>query len=178
MASDALLRSAPFDAVRIVTVDCAESAALRACAPLRALENVRGIFHLAGMLDDGVVTNMTAERIRSVVAPKAAAMTLLDIAAELGWSTEWLVAYSSTTSLLGCAASREALALRTYVRVLTPFTCSLSAIVPASRDAHTYADDDDDNDVRRSTMATLQVPRAVELRCGEHAARSRCAVRR
>ena len=53
MASDALLCSAPFDSIRVITVDCANAAKLEACEELTQLERVRGVFHLAGMLDDG-----------------------------------------------------------------------------------------------------------------------------
>jgi hypothetical protein len=53
MASDALLCTAPFDSIRVIAVDCANAAKLEACEELTQLERVRGVFHLAGMLDDG-----------------------------------------------------------------------------------------------------------------------------
>lgn len=49
----------------------------------------------------GVVTNMSQERIDAVVAPKTGAVSLLRIAVEQRWQTEWIIAFSSTTSLLG-----------------------------------------------------------------------------
>ena len=63
------------------------------------------IFHLAGMLDDGLLLNMTAERVCRVMRPKSAA--LYNLLSEE--TPTWLrpkgavVAFSSTTSLLGYA---------------------------------------------------------------------------
>lgn len=100
--------------VRVVQVDCTNPLALRDCTELMNLTSssssggkdakdikVAGIFHLAGQLDDGMLTSMKAERFRKVVAPKAALLTLLEMSDELGWQTPWALAYSSTTSLLG-----------------------------------------------------------------------------
>jgi hypothetical protein len=197
MATGALRGSAPVAAVGVITGASPGRAALRACAPLRALENVRGIFHLAGMLDDGVVTNMTARRIRSVVAPKAAALTLLDAAAECGWSTEWLVAYSSTTSLLGCVARRYFFVYRASLSLPLSLFLSLSSSLSLSLSfslsvglslslslsffrSHTVTSPPPSISLQRqrSVTTTPQVPGAIELRRGKHAARSRCAVRR
>ena len=62
-----------------------------------------GIFHLAGVLDDGIVANMTEGRIRAVVAPKAAGLALVALARARRWGTAFVCLFSSTTSALGYA---------------------------------------------------------------------------
>ena len=63
------------------------------------------IFHLAGMLDDGLLLNMTAERVSRVMKPKAAALESLLSQKAPSWLRPKgaVVAFSSTTSLLGYA---------------------------------------------------------------------------
>ena len=45
--------------VRTVQVDISDAADLVSNSELAAIENVCGILHLAGTLDDGLVTNLT-----------------------------------------------------------------------------------------------------------------------
>ena len=66
-------------------------------------EGVAGVFHLAGVLDDGLLQNMTRARLAAVVRPKAAGMlNLLRLVATRGWAVDWLVCFSSTSSLGAC----------------------------------------------------------------------------
>ena len=58
-----------------------------------------GVFHAAGILDDGVITELTAERIRSVMTPKTAALNLHH--ATLDDKLDHFVLYSSAGALLG-----------------------------------------------------------------------------
>ncbi|MDG4767695.1 AMP-binding protein [Solwaraspora sp. WMMD406] len=58
-----------------------------------------GVFHLAGTLDDGVVRNLTGERLAGVLAPKLALSQLVDVGRVAG--AGWVVAFSSTSGLLG-----------------------------------------------------------------------------
>ncbi|KAL1526376.1 hypothetical protein AB1Y20_015089 [Prymnesium parvum] len=92
-----------FEGVRTVAVDLSSAASLERCEQLRRLPAVSGIFHLAGVLDDGLISNMTAERLHKVVAPKAGLLPLLSLCAARGWSPAWVLAASSTSSLLGYA---------------------------------------------------------------------------
>jgi acyl carrier protein len=87
--------------VRVIGVDCSDTAAMFASEELKSIQDVAGIFHLAGMLDDGLLMNMTPERFSKVLAPKKAGLTLLHLAKQLGWEPEWLLLFSSTSSLLG-----------------------------------------------------------------------------
>lgn len=93
----------PLSEIRAIQVDCTDPQALDSNKELQSIEKVNGIFHLAGMLDDAVVANQTRERLDTVVAPKAAMVSLLGIARKKRWSPRFVLAYSSTTSLLGYA---------------------------------------------------------------------------
>ena len=93
----------PLSEIRAIQVDCTDPQALDSNKELQSIEKVNGIFHLAGMLDDAVVANQTRERLDKVVAPKAAMASLLGIAMKKRWNPRFVLAYSSTTSLLGYA---------------------------------------------------------------------------
>lgn len=85
----------------MLQVDVSDAQAVRSCAALHAIEAIAGVFHLAGVLDDGLVTNMTHDRVTKVVAPKRAACYLLELIERRGWAPAWMVVYSSTSSLFG-----------------------------------------------------------------------------
>lgn len=93
----------PFSRVRVIQVDCTDSQSLKSNVEVQSIEKVNGIFHLAGTLDDAVVANQTRERLDNVIAPKAAIISLLSIAKTKRWRPKFVLAYSSTTSLLGYA---------------------------------------------------------------------------
>ncbi|SFR27831.1 Acyl transferase domain-containing protein [Lentzea waywayandensis] len=84
--------------VTVVACDVSDRAAVEelvaSCAPLRA------VFHLAGVLDDGLLGTMTSERLRHVFAPKAdGALNLHEATAHLSLSA--FVLYSSASGVLG-----------------------------------------------------------------------------
>ncbi|KAL3928627.1 MAG: hypothetical protein SGPRY_002309 [Prymnesium sp.] len=93
----------PHAGVRTLAVDLSSAHTLEQCDALRGIPNVDGIFHLAGVLDDGLISNMTPERLHKVVAPKAGLLPLLSLCSARGWVTQWVLAASSTSSLLGYA---------------------------------------------------------------------------
>eukprot|EP00442_Polarella_glacialis_P024675 CAMPEP_0115159844 /NCGR_PEP_ID=MMETSP0227-20121206/70471_1 /TAXON_ID=89957 /ORGANISM="Polarella glacialis, Strain CCMP 1383" /LENGTH=2756 /DNA_ID=CAMNT_0002571667 /DNA_START=136 /DNA_END=8406 /DNA_ORIENTATION=+ len=87
--------------VEVSKVDCVETLSRSA---LKKLKGVYGIFHLAGVLDDGVVGGMTEERMQKVAQPKCGMLTaLLNCAKELDWPMQWALGFSSTSSLFGYA---------------------------------------------------------------------------
>ena len=102
-ATENIMSETPSPEIRAIQVDCTDPQALDSNKELQSIEEVNGIFHLAGMLDDAVVANQTRERLDTVVAPKAAMASLLGIARKKRWSPRFVLAYSSTTSLLGYA---------------------------------------------------------------------------
>jgi len=71
---------------------------------LRDLQQVTGIFHLAGVLDDGILSGMTEERFLKVAQPKCSMLTaLMHAVVTFQWSVQWIIAFSSTSSLFGYA---------------------------------------------------------------------------
>ena len=95
--------ASPHPGVRCVAADLSSTESLASCAALAELPYVTGIFHLAGVLDDGLILNMTRERLAKVVAPKAGLLPLLSLCAARRWEPAWVLAASSTSSLLGYA---------------------------------------------------------------------------
>jgi len=68
----------------------------------RKIKRVVGIYHLAGTLDDGMVRNMTKDRMNVVALPKVhGLLRLLELAKKWQWRTKYALVFSSTTSLLG-----------------------------------------------------------------------------
>eukprot|EP00930_Biecheleria_cincta_P009311 TRINITY_DN11101_c0_g2_i1.p1 TRINITY_DN11101_c0_g2~~TRINITY_DN11101_c0_g2_i1.p1 ORF type:complete len:2749 (+),score=545.09 TRINITY_DN11101_c0_g2_i1:120-8366(+) len=86
--------------VEVAKVDCVD--ALQTA--LGEIQNICGLFHLAGVLDDGIVGGMTEERMRKVAQPKCAMLTaLLNCSKRLRWPLQWSLGFSSTSSLFGYA---------------------------------------------------------------------------
>ncbi|WP_234384509.1 type I polyketide synthase [Streptomyces sp. MMG1121] len=78
-----------------VRVRAAVDAVVRSCRPA-----LTAVFHLAGVVDDGVVDAMTAERLATVLGPKAdGAWHLHEATRDLGLSA--FVLYSSAAGVLG-----------------------------------------------------------------------------
>jgi NAD(P)-dependent dehydrogenase (short-subunit alcohol dehydrogenase family) len=90
--------------VTVVAVDVSDRQALLSCDALRRIPDVAGIFHLAGVLDDGIVTEMDRARIQKAAKPKVSgALNLRALAVEMQWEVDWLLCFSSTSSLGGYA---------------------------------------------------------------------------
>ena len=65
------LRELGAETVSVVACDAADRAALAAViAAIPAERGLTGVYHLAGVLDDGVVTELTADRLERVLKPK------------------------------------------------------------------------------------------------------------
>jgi acyl transferase domain-containing protein/non-ribosomal peptide synthetase component F/acyl carrier protein len=92
-----------------LSADLSDAASLAECEPLLAVAEaldsrpLGGIFHLAGVLDDGLIINMTLDRLSAVTAPKAGILPLLAWCADQQVTPRWLLLASSTSSLLGYA---------------------------------------------------------------------------
>lgn len=89
---------------RVVEVSKPHDLEVLLSSTLRDLAKVTGIFHLAGVLDDGILSGMTEERMHKVALPKCGMLTaLMKAAGELKWPLQWVLGYSSTSSLFGYA---------------------------------------------------------------------------
>ncbi|MEV6932310.1 beta-ketoacyl synthase N-terminal-like domain-containing protein [Dactylosporangium sp. NPDC051485] len=87
----------PDPRVRVAACDIADRDAVRR---LLDTESVRAVVHLAGVLDDGTVESFTAERLGTVLRPKAdGALILHELTA--GRDLDAFVMFSSAASVLG-----------------------------------------------------------------------------
>jgi acyl transferase domain-containing protein/NADPH:quinone reductase-like Zn-dependent oxidoreductase/NAD(P)-dependent dehydrogenase (short-subunit alcohol dehydrogenase family)/acyl carrier protein len=105
--------------VRTVACDVSDRIALDAALQkLRAeLPPLRGIVHAAMVIDDGLVRNLDAERIRKVLAPKVLGARHLD-ALTRDDPLDFLVFYSSATTLFGNPGQASYVAANRYLEVL------------------------------------------------------------
>ncbi len=93
-------RTVELDAdLRVVQADVADRASLERAFDT-GMPPIRGIIHAAGVLDDGLLRDLTWERFESVMAPKArGAWNLHELS--LGLELDFFVCFSSAASLLG-----------------------------------------------------------------------------
>ncbi|MDT0614106.1 SDR family NAD(P)-dependent oxidoreductase, partial [Streptomyces lancefieldiae] len=93
--------------VTVAACDVADRAALRSLlGSVPPERRLTGVVHAAGVLDDGVVTSLTPDRIDGVLRPKVDAALNLHEAAldpELGLDLSVFVLFSSVAALLGGA---------------------------------------------------------------------------
>ncbi|MGW9344651.1 SDR family NAD(P)-dependent oxidoreductase [Streptomyces albidoflavus] len=114
----ARLEEAGAGSVRVVACDVADRDQVR-----ELLEGAErpwtGVFHLAGVLDDGVVSGLDAERVARVWAPKAGGAVHLDeLSRELGLDLAAFVLFSSAAGVLGGAGQANYAAANAFLDAL------------------------------------------------------------
>ncbi|MEW2087492.1 SDR family NAD(P)-dependent oxidoreductase [Streptomyces sp. NPDC005283] len=114
------LEAAGAASVRIVACDVAERDQVSALlTDVDAQRPWTGIFHLAAVLDDGIVQAQDAQRLAHVWAPKAAgALHLHDLSGELGLDLAAFVLFSSAAGVVGGAGQSTYAAANTFIDAL------------------------------------------------------------
>ena len=95
----------------------------------RPEHTLRGIFHCAGVLDDGALAQLTAERFERVLRPKIAGAWNLHLLTR-GLPLDHFVLFSSAASLLGSRGQASHAAANAYLDAFAHYrrACGLSAL--------------------------------------------------
>ncbi len=125
--------NAHFRNVHVIEIDASDSASVSKSVELQQLASrgVAGIFHLAGLLDDGMIINMSRDRINLVTQPKVNFFhSLLRACAEHSWRPKWIIAFSSLTSLLGYSGQTNYAAANSVLDQFSDSSAAVSANPP------------------------------------------------
>ncbi|MGN9796444.1 type I polyketide synthase, partial [Streptomyces sp. OZ13] len=114
------LTAAGADHVEVVACDVADRAQVRTL--LTGVDTAHpwtAVFHLAAVLDDGLLTDQNPDRLARVLAPKTeGALHLHDLTRELGLDLAAFVLYSSTSGVLGSTGQSTYAAANTALDTL------------------------------------------------------------
>ena len=112
------LREMQVEGAHITTIQCDVTDEVDVRALMATLESrtppTRGLFHVAGVLDDAVLAGQTSERIARVLAPKVTGADLLD-RLSCGLPLDHFVLFSSSAAMLGSAAQANHAAANAFL---------------------------------------------------------------
>ncbi len=114
--------------VRVARADVADAGQVAAVLDevRRSMPPLRGVFHLAGVLDDAILAQQTAERFAAVMAPKVqGAWNLHRLTTEAGDPLDCFVMFSSVASLLGSPGQGNYAAANAFMDSLAHYRQSL-----------------------------------------------------
>ncbi|MGQ0842058.1 acyltransferase domain-containing protein, partial [Actinokineospora sp.] len=99
--------------VRVVACDVADRGAIADL--LSTVDNLTGVWHLAGMLDDGLIGGQTPQRLAGVLGPKVGGAVALH---ELAGEVSEFVLFSSSAGVLGSAGQASYTAANAFLDAL------------------------------------------------------------
>lgn len=104
--------------VTVVSSDVADPASVASLMALFTQERpLRGIVHAAGMSDSGVLSSLTAERCRKIIAPKAQGAWMLHEATK-NMDLDFFVMFSSISGVMGMPGLANYAAANTFLDAL------------------------------------------------------------
>ncbi|MEM7531674.1 MAG: SDR family NAD(P)-dependent oxidoreductase [Chloroflexota bacterium] len=109
--------------VHVVKADISDADAVK-CVINGAPKPLRGVIHAAGVLDDGVLMEQTAQRFAKVAAPKIQGAWYLHTHTQ-SCNLDFFVLFSSVTSLLGTAGQANYAAANAFLDTLAHYRRSL-----------------------------------------------------
>ena len=102
--------------ITVLAMDISELAAVKACIATieEGLPQLAGVIHLAGVLDDGMLLQQSAERYSKVLTPKVKGVLNLH-AATINLSLDFFVCFSSFSAILGFASQSNYAAANSFL---------------------------------------------------------------
>ncbi|MCE0537504.1 SDR family NAD(P)-dependent oxidoreductase [Kineosporia rhizophila] len=98
--------------VRIVAADVTDRAAMGQV--VASIEELRGVMHTAGIVDDGIISSLTADRLGAVMRPKADAASILhELTADR--ELDYFVLFSSAAATFGGPGQGNYTAANTFL---------------------------------------------------------------
>ncbi len=104
--------------VLVAQVDIASNAQLaQVLTDIESLPPLRGVFHAAGILDDGILQQQTWERFEKVLAPKVQGAWNLHVLTR-NYPLDFFIMFSSVASLFGSAGQANYAAANSFLDAL------------------------------------------------------------
>lgn len=90
----------------------------------RSKRSLKGIYHLAAVLQDGVLARLNADSLRAVLKPKVTGTWNLHQATQ-GVALDWFIAFSSLSASIGITGQSAYVAANAFIEALMRYRHSL-----------------------------------------------------